>query len=171
MKKRILIRPLYALLAATLSITSATAATPTPGGANQAAGVEGSLSAPVFNGYVRIKPVYFGPPRSTDTLPTSGADAPPADKQALIFVGIISNGRARPYIDDPSFKLSDSDGVLADTRAMGPDTFNLPQAAGSRVTVVFWAPKDFVADHILFTCQATTCKPIRIRLPHMTTTQ
>lgn len=164
MKKRILLRPLFALTVMLVSITTATAATPPPGGANQAAGVEGTLSKPVFNGYVRIKPIYFGAPRSTDTLPTWGADPPPADKQAFIFVGVISNGRSQPYADDPSFKLADGDGVLADTRAMGPTTFNLPQAAASRFTVVFWAPKDFTPDHILFTCAATTCKPIRIRL-------
>ncbi len=164
MHKRIFVRPLLLVLAITAPISSASAATPPPGGANQAAGVDGTMAHPVFNGYVRIKPVYFGPPRSTDTLPTWGADAPPADKQALIFVGVISNGRSQPYIDDPSFKLADADGVLADTRAMGPDTLNLPQAAASRVTVVFWAPKDFVPHHILFTCQATNCKPIRIAL-------
>ena len=162
---RILIRPLFALLVASLSIAYAAAATPPPGGADQATGVEGTLSQPVFNGYLRIKSVYFGPPRSTDTLPTWGAEPAPADKQKLIFVGVISNGRAQAYLDDPSFKLADADGVLADTRAMGPDTFNLPQAAASRVTVVFWAPKDFVPDHILFMCQATKCKPIRISLP------
>jgi hypothetical protein len=44
------------------------------GGANQAAGVQVTYPAPLFNGYVRIKPKYFGPPR----------------------------GRTQPYIDDPS---------------------------------------------------------------------
>jgi hypothetical protein len=168
MKKRILIRPLFAMFATVLTIAPALAATPPPGGADQAAGVEGTMSQPVFNGYVRIKPIYFGPPRSTDTLPTWGTEAPPADKQKLIFVGVVSNGRSQSYADDPSFKLADADGVLADTRAMAPDVLNLPQAAAARVTVVFWAPKDFVPDHILFTCQATKCKPIRIAVPHST---
>ena len=163
---RILTRLLaIAVLTAVSSAAGVAASTPPPGGANQAAGVEGTFGHPVFNGFVRIKPVYFGPPRANDTLPAWGKDAPPTDKQALIFVGVISNGRATPYIDDPSFKLADADGILADTRAMDPDTFNLPQAAASRVTVVFWAPKDFVPHHILFTCQGTPCKPIRIMLP------
>ena len=166
MKMRILTRPLFALVAALGTILFASGATPPPGGANQAAGVEGTLAKPVFNGFVRIKSTYFGAPRPTDTLPTWAKDPPPADKQALVFIGVISNGRSEAFIDDPSFKVADADGIIADTRAMDPTTFNLPQAAGSRVTVVFWAPKDFVPDHILFTCQATKCKPIRIQLPH-----
>ncbi|MGZ3497342.1 MAG: hypothetical protein ACXWNK_07925 [Vulcanimicrobiaceae bacterium] len=156
-----------AVLLATLAHNAT--ASPSPkavqGGANQAEGVTGTFPHPVFDGVVRIKPTYFGPVRPTDKLPPFGDGTPTEDKQALIFTAVISNGQSQPYLDDPSFHLADADGVLADTRAMGPNSFNLPQAAAARVTVVFWAPKDFVPHHILFTCNSTHCKPIRIMLP------
>jgi hypothetical protein len=136
--------------------------TPVPGGANQAAGVQATYPQPVFNGFVRIKPKYFGPPRAQDTITETPADG----RQVLVFEGVISDGRTTPYMDDPSILLSDADGITADTRSVEPNGIILQQAAGAKLYVVFWAPKDFVPDHIVFTCQSTKCKPIRIKFKH-----
>jgi hypothetical protein len=137
--------------------------TPVPGGANQAAGVQTTYPQPVFNGFVRIKPQYFGAPRAQDTITETPADP---NLRVLVFSGIISNGRSQPYMDDPSILLSDADGVTADTRGVQPNGIILQQAAAAKLYVVFWAPKDFVPDHIVFTCQSTKCKPIRIKFKH-----
>lgn len=134
-----------------------------PGGANQAAGVQVTYPQTVFNGFVRIKPKYFGPPRAgKDTITETPADG----RQVLVFEGVITNGRTTPYMDDPSILLADSDGITADTRSVEPNGIILQQAAGAKLYVVFWAPKDFVPDHLVFTCQSTKCKPIRIKFKH-----
>jgi len=79
-----------------------------------------------------------------------------------VFSGIISNGRTQPYMDDPLIVLSDPDGVAITARSVQPNGIILQQAAGAKLSVVFWVPKDFVPDHLTFTCQSTRCKAIRI---------
>lgn len=133
-----------------------------PGGANQVNGVEATYPAPVFNGFVRIKPKYFGPARPQDNI----IETPSDGQQVLVFEGIISNGRTAEYMDDPSILLSDADGVTADTRSIEPNGIILQQAAGAKLHVVFWAPKDFVPDHLVFSCRTAKCKPIRIKFKH-----
>jgi hypothetical protein len=162
MKRVTLFGALLAL--ATLVLPSGVFAqsTPVPGGANQAAGVQTTYPHPVFNGFVRIKPKYFGAPRPQDTITETPADG----RQVLVFEGVISNGRTTPYMDDPSILLSDADGITADTRSVEPNGIILQQASAAKLYVVFWAPKDFVPDHIVFTCQSTKCKPIRIKFKH-----
>jgi hypothetical protein len=154
----------YALVAlAMLAIPLGVAAKPNSaiqGGANQAAGVQATYPQTVFNGFVRIKPKYFGPARPQDTITEHPADP---DKVVLVFSGVISNGRMQPYMDDPQILLADADGVTADTRSVQPNGIILQQASAANLFVVFWAPKDFVPDHIVFTCQSTRCKPIRIK--------
>jgi len=135
------------------------ASTVVPGGANQAAGVQVTYPQPAFNGFVRIKPKYFGPPRAQDTITETPSDG----RQVLVFDAVISDGRTTPYMDDPSILLSDPDGITADTRSIEPNGIILQQASAAKLYVVFWAPKDFVPDHIVFTCRATKCKPIRIK--------
>lgn len=155
----------YALIAlVSLSIPLGVSANPKPvaGGANQAAGVEVTYPQPVFNGFVRIKPKYFGPARPQDAI----TEQPSSDKVVLVFDGVISDGRTQPYMDDPRILLADADGIVADTRSVQPNGIILQQASAARLYVVFWAPKDFVPDHIVFTCQATRCKPIRIKFKH-----
>jgi hypothetical protein len=152
-----------ALLALTLPLTVHAKPTPVPGGANQAAGVQSTYPATVFNGFVRIKPKYFGPPRPQDTITETPVDG----QQILVFSGTISDGRSQAYLDDPTIQLADADGVTADTRSIEPNGIILQtQASAARLYVVFWAPKDFVPDHILFTCNSTKCKPIRIKFKH-----
>lgn len=161
--KRSLFIALAALtcLALPLGVTAAPKAV--QGGANQAAGIEVTFPQTVFNGSVRIKPKYFGPARPQDHIIETPADP---NKIVLVFDGIISNGRTQPYMDDPSVLLADSDGVTADTRSVEPNGIILQQAAAAHLVVIFWAPKDFVPDHLVYTCQSARCKPIRIRFKH-----
>lgn len=163
MKRLTLSCAIVALAALILPIGVHAKQTVAPGGANQAAGVEVTYPQTVFNGFVRIKPKYFGPPRAgKDSITETPADG----RQVLVFDGVITNGRTTPYMDDPSILLSDADGITADTRSVEPNGIILQQAAGAKLYVVFWAPKDFVPDHIVFTCQSTKCKPIRIKFKH-----
>lgn len=147
-----------------LVIPSGAAAKPdtVPGGANQKSGVEVTFPAAAFNGFVRIKPQYFGVPRPQDPV----TEQPVAGKKVLVFAGVISDGASRPYMDDPTILLSDTDGITADTRSISPNGIILQQATAAKLYVVFWAPQDFVPDHLLFTCNSTRCKAIRIKFKH-----
>lgn len=163
MKRSSLFIALSALLCLVLPLGVAAAPKAVQGGANQAAGVEATYPQTVFNGSVRIKPKYFGPARPQDNITETPADQ---NKVVLVFDGIISNGRTQPYMDDPVIQLADADGVTADTRSVQPNGIILQQAAAAHLVVVFWAPKDFVPDHIVYTCQATRCKAIRLKFKH-----
>lgn len=158
--KRLPICALALTLAA--AFVSSAAAKPPAGGANQAAGVQVTYPQTVFNGFVRIKPKYFGAARPTDKI----VEQPVSGKKVLVFEAVISDGRTQPYMDDPSILLSDADGITADTRSVEPNGIILQQASAAKLLVVFWAPDDFVPDHIVFTCQSTRCKPIRIKFKH-----
>lgn len=163
MKRFTLSCAIVALAALMLPLGVHAKQTAVPGGANQAAGVEVTYPQAVFNGFVRIRPKYFGPARAgKDTIVETPADG----QQVLVFDGVITNGRTTPYMDDPSILLSDADGITADTRSVEPNGIILQRAAGARLYVVFWAPKDFVPDHIVFSCQTAKCKPIRIKFKH-----
>ncbi len=160
--KRFLICALTLALCAAPAAAASTKPGTVPGGANQAAGVQATYPHTVFNGFVRIKPKYFGPARPQD----SGTEQPVPGKKVMVFDGIITNGRTTPYMDDPSILLSDADGVTADTRSVQPNGIILQRAAGARLYVVFWVPDGFVPDHLVFTCQSTKCTPIRIKFKH-----
>jgi hypothetical protein len=154
---------LTALAALALPLAALAKTHAVPGGAKQVAGYEVTYPATAFNGVVRIKPQYFGAPRAQDPISERPADP---DKQILVFAGVISNGRTQPYMDDPSIQIADKDGITADTRSVQPNGIILQQAAAAKLYVVFWAPKDFVPDHLVFTCQSTRCKAIRIKFKH-----
>ena len=154
---------LTAIAALALSTAAFAKPTPVPGGAKQIEGVDAVYPNAAFNGFVRIVPKYFGPERSSDNVIEHPADP---NQQVLVFEAIISDGRSQPYMDDPSIRLADTDGVTADTRSVEPNGIILQQASAAKLHVVFWAPKDFVPDHIVFSCQSTKCKAIRIHLKH-----
>jgi hypothetical protein len=150
---------LAGLVAFCVPCGSLAAPTPVPGGANQIAGVSAVFPATVFNGFVRIKPQYFGPAR-----PQDGVTETPSNPgtQVLTFTGILSNGKTVPYMDNPLIVLSDANGVAIDARSVEPNGIILQQAAGANLKVIFWAPADFVADHLTYTCQSARCQAIRI---------
>lgn len=162
MKQAIL---LCALAAMVFSIPNAAVAKtkPVAGGANQIAGVQATYPATVFNGFVRIKPKYFGPARAEDNIIEKPSDP---NTSVVVFSGVISDGSTKPYLDDPLIVLSDPDGVAITARSVQPNGIILQQAAGAKLTAVFWVPKDFVTDHLTFTCQSTKCKAIRIKFKH-----
>jgi hypothetical protein len=148
--------------AALLSAPAGAAPTPAPGGANQIKGTSVTYPATAFSGVVRLKPTYFGPVRAGDKFGT-----PPATKQIWVFEGIVSNGTASAYIDDPTIVLADKDGITADNDATDQlnESLNLVQAAAARIRRVYFAPADFVPDHILYSCRVTKCPAMRIIVP------
>lgn len=151
-------------IAALLLSSAALAKTkPVKGGANQVAGVSAAFPATVFNGFIRIKPKYFGPARPEDNVIEKPADA---NTKVMVFSGTISDGSTKPYLDNPLIVLADSDGVTVTARSVEPNGIILQQAAGARLNVVFWVPNDFVPDHLTYTCQSARCKAIRITFKH-----
>ncbi len=154
---------LVAIISLSLPSAAATKSKVVPGGANQVAGVQAKYPATVFNGFVRIKPKYFGPARPQDNIIEKPADA---NTRVMVFSGTISDGSTKPYLDDPLIVLADADGVTVTARSVQPNGIILQQAAGAKLTVVFWVPTDFVPDHLTYTCQSTRCKAIRITFKH-----
>ena len=150
---------LAALVAFGFPCASLAAPTPVPGGANQIAGVSAVFPATVFNGFVRIKPQYFGPARPQDGVTETPANP---NTQVIAFTGILSNGKTVPYLDNPLIVLSDANGVAITARSVEPNGVILQQAAGANLKVIFWVPSDFVADHLTYTCQSARCQAIRI---------
>jgi hypothetical protein len=115
----------------------------------------------VFNGFVRIVPKYFGPERASDGIVERPADP---NQRVLIFDAVISDGRSQPYADDPTIRLADADGVAADTRSVEPARIILRQGSVVQLHVVFWAPKDFVPDRVVYACATANCKAMRMHL-------
>ncbi len=163
MKRSPLLHALIALVALSVPSAAIAAPTPVPGGANQVTGVQASYPNTVFNGFVRIKPKYFGPARPQDNISEQPVDA---NTRVVVFNGIISNGRTQPYMDNPLIVLSDPDGVAITARSVQPNGIILQQAAGANLAVIFWVPKDFVPDHLTYTCQSARSKAIRFTFKH-----
>ncbi len=154
---------LIAIISLSVPCAAATRSKTVPGGANQVAGVQAKYPATVFNGFIRIKPKYFGPARPADNIIEKPADA---TTRVMVFSGTISDGSTKPYLDNPLIVLADRDGVTVTARSVQPNGIILQQAAGAKLTVVFWVPNDFVPDHLTYTCQSARCKTIRITFKH-----
>jgi len=163
MKQPFLVYAFATLACVSFSNVATAKTTSVPGGANQVSGVQARFPNAVFNGFVRIKPKYFGPARPQDGVIEQPADA---NTRVLVFSGVITDGRKQPYMDDPLIVLSDADGVAVTARSVQPNGIILHQAMGAKLTVVFWVSKDYVPDHLTFTCQSTRCKAIRITFKH-----
>jgi len=88
-------------------------------------------------------------------------------KKIWLFEGLVSNGSKAAYLDDPTIALADKDGVTADLRSFDSKEIALilQPATAARVRRVYWAPPDFVPDHLLYACAAAKCKPMRLLLP------
>jgi hypothetical protein len=160
MKRQLVL--LVAVATALLASPGNAAPTPAPGGSNQMKGTSAKYPATAFNGVVRLKPTYFGASRPTDKFASA-----PAAKQVWVFEGIVSNGTATTYIDDPTIVLADKDGITADNDYVDQlnESISLVQAAATRIRRVYVAPSDFVPDHILYSCRVTKCQALRILLP------
>jgi len=136
---------LVAIISLSLPSAAATKSKVVPGGANQVAGVQAKYPATVFNGFVRIKPKYFGPARPQDNIIEKPADA---NTRVMVFSGTISDGSTKPYLDDPLIVLADADGVTVTARSVQPNGSMLEQAAGAKQSVVVWVPQDVGHDQL-----------------------
>jgi hypothetical protein len=158
-----------AMVLAAVALVSAQAyaqSTPVPGGANQIRGTSVTYPATAFNGVVRLKPIYFGPPRATDKTP--GKTPLPAGTRLWAFEAILSNGSTTTYLDQPDITLADKDGITADNDyvdTIGANPANLVQASAARIVRFYVAPLDFVPDHLLYVCKVAKCQALRILLP------
>ena len=115
---------------------------------------------PAFNEAVRLIPVYFGPERPQDKIAERPADP---DEHIFIFDGTLIGQGAKSYADAPKILLSDIDNVTADTRSVDPSSVSLDKSASVHVHAVFWVPKDFVPDHLVYVCQNVKCDTLRIK--------
>lgn len=114
------------------------------------------------NGIIRITPKYFGPARPGDPVLQRPADPM---QEVLVFEGVIDNSHgAKAFDDTPKISLADSDGVKADTRDLDPAAVKLSPGEFTTVRAVFWAPKTFTPDRVVFNCGTTHCKTIQILL-------
>ncbi|GAC1441611.1 MAG: hypothetical protein NVS2B8_04430 [Vulcanimicrobiaceae bacterium] len=125
-------------IALSLAIVAAPvrAATPPavlPGGANQTAGVSGSLGQTLFNGKLRLRGLKF-------------AAAAPSDHagplETLVLHGIVSNGTSRSTHGYFNASLADADGITVTGRVVD-DGWDLQPGAAARMTYGFALPPNF----------------------------
>lgn len=159
----------FALLA-TISLVSGVPAlaepTPIPGGADQAAGVSGTLRSPsLFNGQVRVKKMTI-----TKLSGGSGETYPEeSGKRWIVFRSVMSNGTSHPAnIQQFDATVSDADGISVaaqpnDVRPMGSVTGLAPGAAW-RENILFLIPSDFKPAKIVLVSADSRYRAFRITL-------
>ncbi len=114
------------------------APTPVPGGANQTAGVSGSLSQTLFNGTLRIKSMSL-----KDAVPADHINPNAPGERALVFRAIVSNGikhEDHGYFDA---SLADANGITIAGRPLDSG-WSLEPGAAAHVVNGFSVPRDFV---------------------------
>jgi hypothetical protein len=162
-------RPFAALGALCIAVAAgsfARAATPTPepGGAQQVAGVEGTLKSTLFNGQVRVRKMILGKPSGTPD--ESYTDTP--QTTWLAFRSLMSNGTPH-VLDMQQFgaSLVDADGVVVaaqpdKVRPIGSVT-GIPPGGAWHENIFFDVPAGFVPVKIVLV-PAAAGKAFRIDL-------
>ncbi len=137
-----------ALLAIVLSlsanaIAARSAATPVPGGANQASGVAGTFGAKLFNGEVRLLPKELRDANDSDGL--TAADG----QKWIVFTATASNGTSRA-LDMQQFVASIAD-ADANTIQAQPDklkpvggVYGVVPGGAWKEQILFEVPASFV---------------------------
>lgn len=139
---------------ATVPALGQPAPTPTPGGANQVAGVSGKVGDILFNGVIRLQVVEVRDATPADHPETLLAGP---DKRVMVMTTLVRNGLPRNFIDLLKYTLADKDDVAyaIDDYRIKPNPLNIPQAAAARQTAMFPVDKSFVPVKLLVQC--TTC--------------
>jgi hypothetical protein len=109
------------------------APTPVPGGANQTAGLTGSLSQTLFNGTLRIKSMSL-----KDAVPTDHINP-----NALVFRSIVSNGTKHEDHGYFDASLADANGITIAGRPLDSG-WSLEPGAAAHAVNGFSVPHDFV---------------------------
>ena len=139
--------------------------TPVPGGANQTAGVAGTLHGTLFNGQVRVRKMSLGKP---DNSPNeSYADT--ADEKWIVFRALMSNGTSKPLeMTQFSASIVDADGIAIaaqpdKVRPIGMVT-NIPPGGAWKESILFLVPKDFKPTKIVLVAANPKYKAFRITI-------
>ena len=120
-------------------VTPAPAApTPVPGGANQRAGVTGTLSQVLFNGTLRLKNMSL-----KDAVPADNVRPIKPGDRALVFRVVVSNGTKHEDHGYFNAQLADADGITIEGR-VSDDGWSLQQGQAARTMYSFSVPHDFV---------------------------
>jgi len=133
------------------------APTPVPGGANQTAGVSGSMSQTLFNGTLRIRGMSLKDAQPDDHI---RPNAP--TERALVFRTIVSNGTKRENHGYFDASLADANGITVAGRPLDSG-WSLEPAAAARAIVGFSIPSDFVPVRLVLV-QAAASKPRAFRI-------
>jgi hypothetical protein len=152
-----------ASLAAALLAPTFAAPTPVPGGANQAAGVTGSLHSTLFNGQVRVRKMQIT--KLTQTGDEVYGEIP--GQRWIVFRALMSNGTSRPSdFQQFSASIADADCVSVDAqpdkvRPMGAVT-NIAPGGAWRENILFPIPADFKPVKIVLVSADKHYKAFRI---------
>ena len=111
---------------------------PIPGGANQTAGVSGSLSQTLFNGTLRIKGMSL-----KDAGPADHINPNAPGERALVFRAIVSNGTKHENHGYFDASLADANGITIAGRPLDSG-WSLEPGAAARAVTGFSVPHDFV---------------------------
>jgi hypothetical protein len=134
---------LLALLLGADAATALAKPTPVPGGANQLAGVSGTLSQTLFNGTLRIHGMSL-----KDAGPNDGIRPNASGERALVFRAVISNGTKHEDHGYFDATLADADGITVTGRPLDSG-WSLEPGAGARVVNGFSVPAGFVPTKLL----------------------
>ena len=134
---------LFAVLLGGDAATALAAPTPVPGGANQLAGVSGTLKQALFNGTLRLRGMSL-----KDAGPGDPIHPNAPGERALVFRAIVSNGirhEDHGYFDAT---LADADGITVAGRPLDSG-WSLEPGAAAHVVNGFSVPAGFVPTKLL----------------------
>lgn len=156
---------LSALIAFGVAMPAGAKPTPVPGGANQTAGVAGSLHATLFNGQVRVRKMTLGKPDGTPN--ESYADS--SDGRWIVFRALMSNGTPKVLnLTQFTASIVDADGIAV---AAQPDKVrpigmvsNVPPGGAWKESILFQVPNDSKPVKIVLVSATPRYKAFRITL-------
>jgi hypothetical protein len=138
---------LYSVLLALLlgggAVTALAKPTPVPGGANQLAGVSGTLSQTLFNGTLRLHGMSL-----KDAGPADNVHPNAPGERALVFRAVVNNGTHHEDHGYFDATLADADGITVTGRPLDSG-WSLEPGAAARVANGFSVPAGFKPTKLL----------------------
>jgi hypothetical protein len=135
---------LLALIAGACPSIGSAAPTPIPGGANQIAGISGSLASTFFNGKLRFRKFVLRNSTPAEATPDAGGTA-------LTLTYLVLDGMSRTAYGNVSASIVDADGVVIGSHTVGVygAYYSMAPGAAARGLLYFKLPPDFVPVKIL----------------------
>ncbi len=133
----------FALVLSAGAASALATPTPVPGGANQLAGVSGTLAQTLFNGTLRLHGMSL-----KDAVPADNVHPNAPGERALVFRAVVNNGihhEDHGYFDAT---LVDADGITVTGRPLDSG-WSLEPGAAARVVNGFSVPAGFVPTKLL----------------------